>query len=319
MAVITSAARAQVPPTRVIRDPSAERRWELVCRAANPRLAGQVEGYQGYEERVGRPVVRRELPTRAVVLIINFGPAYRVYDGREPTVATEHRDGFVIGLHDAHAFSASTGAASCVQVNFTPMGARRILGVPMAELTGRVVRLADTLAPTDRHLRERLHAAPDWATRFAILDAVFARKLASAPVEPPEVTWAWEQLRRSGGGVDVATLAAELGWSRRHLAARFREHVGLPPKAVARLLRFRRAVALLEREGEVGGVSGAELALRCGYYDQAHLIRDFRQFAGVTPGEFLRHRAAPIDVGPGIDRLDEEDTRTRVPFVQDGA
>ena len=111
-----------------------------------------------------------------------------------------------------------------------------------------------------------------------------------APPVAPELEWAWRRLMETGGGVPVGALAQELGRSRRHLAASFREQIGMPPKALARLLRFERAVERLR-----GGADLAELALDCGYYDQAHFNRDFRQFAGAhadrVPGHIRpRHR-----------------------------
>jgi len=78
-----------------------------------------------------------------------------------------------------------------------------------------------------------------------------------------------------------------VGWSRRHLLGRFREHTGLPPKVFARILRFQRAAALMTRPG---GPSLCEIALDCGYYDQAHLNRDFREFSGRTPTELMAAR-----------------------------
>jgi AraC-like DNA-binding protein len=83
----------------------------------------------------------------------------------------------------------------------------------------------------------------------------------------------------------VDTLAAELGCSRRYLVAGFREQVGVPPKTLARILRFHRAVGMMG-----SGPGWAEIALSCGYYDQAHLIRDFNQFAGSSPSDFARRR-----------------------------
>ena len=83
----------------------------------------------------------------------------------------------------------------------------------------------------------------------------------------------------------MGTLAERAGRSRRHLTARFREHVGLAPKTVARIIRFDRAVGLLQKGS---GLSFVELAQECGYFDQAHLIRDFHEFAGTTPREFAR-------------------------------
>jgi transcriptional regulator GlxA family with amidase domain len=107
--------------------------------------------------------------------------------------------------------------------------------------------------------------------------------LADAPEPPPELAWAWGRMVASGGRVPVRRLAETTGWSERRLLRGFREHVGLPPKTFARLLRFRRAVARLEREG---ARALADVALDCGYYDQAHFNRDFRAFAGATPTEF---------------------------------
>ena len=98
---------------------------------------------------------------------------------------------------------------------------------------------------------------------------------------PRELVWSWQRLLNSDGAVPVASLAEEVGWSRRHLAARFREHVGLPPKALARILRFERAAERLRR-----GADLADAALDSGYYDQAHFNRDFRAFAGLTPTEY---------------------------------
>jgi AraC-like DNA-binding protein len=102
-----------------------------------------------------------------------------------------------------------------------------------------------------------------------------------APAVPRELEWSWRRLLVSDGRVPVASLAEEVGWSRRHLAARFREHVGLQPKALARILRFERAAERLRR-----GADLADAALDSGYYDQAHFNRDFKAFAGVTPTQY---------------------------------
>jgi AraC-like DNA-binding protein len=101
----------------------------------------------------------------------------------------------------------------------------------------------------------------------------------------PKVAWARRRLHESGGQVPVAQLVREVGWSRRHFTARFREQVGLPPKTLARVLRFERAARMGERRGSR---SWADVAAACGYYDQAHLVRDFQDLAGCTPTEFER-------------------------------
>jgi AraC-like DNA-binding protein len=96
--------------------------------------------------------------------------------------------------------------------------------------------------------------------------------------------WAMRELYRSGGTIGIGDLAAEIGWSRKRLIALFRDQVGQTPKTVARILRFNRVVRLLTADTAMGW---AELAYDAGYYDQAHFNRDFRDFAGCTPSEYL--------------------------------
>lgn len=276
--------------TRVERDDSGEDRWELVSRAPDPRLRAFVSEYQGYVESSAIPVLRQEVPTTQVPLIVNFGSPWRIAASRDGyDTATE--DSFLAGLFDRSAWVEATGPAHCIQVDFTPIGAHLFLGIPMHELANRVVALDDVLPAKARGLTERLADAATWDARFALVDEVFAARLADARRPSPEVVWAYRALERSGGRVRVGALADRLGRSRRHLIARFREQVGLPPKTVARIFRFGRAVELLRR-----GSGLAALAYECGYFDQAHLTRDFRQLAGTTPGELARR----IDPSGGV-------------------
>jgi len=279
--------------TRVIRHEDEQGRWELVLRAPDPRLRGHVHILEGYHERMAQPVRRRHPAASFVPLILNFGPPYRVVDGEK---TAEYRASFVAGLGDTYAITESTGAAVCVQVNLTPLGARRFLGVPMDELANRVVPLGDVLGREVERLEERLFEAPDWESRLSLVESLLASRLAAGPPSRPDVAWAWRRLEETDGRIRIGALADELRCSRKHLVTQFRAHVGVPPKTVARILRFDRLVGLLEREPHAGW---ADLAHRCGYYDQAHLSRDVRQLAGVAPGELARER--------------------HVTFVQDGA
>lgn len=269
---------------RVARNDSEFGRWEKYERVPDQRLRAHVHGpYQGWFESTTRPEQRRELPSVIVPLIVNFGSPFRLTDsaGR----AAEF-DSFVAGLDDSYAFDEVTGDSLCIQVNFKPLGAHRFLGLPMDALAHRVVALEELLGAPARRLAEQLHDAPSWEARFELLDSLIAERFETGPEPSPGVAWTLRRLEETGGSVAIAALAAELGWSRRHLVAKFREQIGLPPKTVARILRFENVI---RRLGEADGVRLAEIAYDCGYYDQAHLNRDFRDFAGTTPGEFLGH------------------------------
>ena len=235
--------------------------FELVTRPPDPALRPYVRGYHAYSERMRR----RELPSSDVILVLNLGAGLRLLEPRRVLQTS-----FIAGLDEQSAVTEHDGEADGIQVNFTPLGAHRFLGVPMHMLGHRAVELDDLPSPGASHLAERLHDSPDWETRFGVLDSVIGARLASAPQPSPEVAWAWRRLVATAGRVRVGGLAEELGWSRKRLAARFREQIGLPAKACARILRFRRALRLLERND---GTSWAEIALACGYFDQAHLKR----------------------------------------------
>jgi AraC-like DNA-binding protein len=274
----------------IARHDSALGRWEMASRDAHPRLRGHVRGYIGYFEVTPRPLRRREVPGADITLIISLGPAIDVFDAA-------HRGGrftsFVTGLWDGPAITEHAGHQHGIEVNLTPLGAHRLLGLPMHHLANAVAELDDVLGAEVDRLAERLYAAPGWAARFDLLDAALAARLAQARPSSLEVAWAWGRLRATHGAVAVEALAGELGWSRRHLGAKFREQIGLPPKLLGRILRFDRVVALLRREDPE---RWAEIAYECGYYDQPHLNRDFREFAGATPSEFLASRL-PDDAG----------------------
>ncbi|MGW0733642.1 helix-turn-helix transcriptional regulator [Streptomyces sp. NPDC002851] len=124
---------------------------------------------------------------------------------------------------------------------------------------------------------------------------------------------AWDTLVRTHGTLPVRRLADEVGWSVRQLESRFREQIGLGPKAAARVLRLQRARRML-----AAGHSQAETAATCGFYDQSHLSGEFRALTGCTPGEFTAARRAALGAKglpgpPGPDRLAGEATSLVLP------
>jgi AraC-like DNA-binding protein len=264
---------------RVQRHDSPLGRWEMVHQAPHPALRGQVLRYCGYSEDMPGSWARREVAVPEVTVIFSFGPSIQV-DGTR-------LESFVAGLDDGYAETRHDGHQRGMEVKLTPLAVRRLLGLPAPDLAGRVVELDAVLGRMAGELTERMAEAPDWPARFAVLDAALRARLERSAGPAPDVVHAWRRLVASHGAVPIAGLAGELGWSRRHFGARFREHVGLAPKTTARVLRFRRAVELLERDD---GARLAEIAQDCGYYDQAHLNRDFRALAGSSPLDHLGRR-----------------------------
>ncbi len=254
-------------------------RLEMIRRAPTPALRGHVSSYYGFREETPAPVRRREGPGADVVVIISFGEEWLIDD--------ERLTSFAAGLHEVQVTTEHAGQAYGMQVNLAPPAAYMLFGLPLDELAHREVPLEDVLR--EPSLEERLSDELNWSARFELLDAVLTRRLADAQAPTAGVVWAWERLCETHGRVPVGKLAEELGWSRRRLVERFREQIGLPPKSVARLLRFEHARELAERSDRP---SWAEIAFECGYYDQSHLIHDFRAVTGRTPVTFFQDNAA---------------------------
>src|SRR5262245_9860208 len=243
-------------------------------REPHPSLRHDFEHYVGFEDRSGTPRSWLEVPFAGAALILSLGNRWRMNGAFE-------RGSFIAGVHDEWTVVEHDGYACCLEIHFTPLGARRFLGMPGSGLTSRIVELSDVLPEADE-LAEELYELPTWDARFDRLERAVLARAHAAPLLPPAVEFAWRRLRDTHGGAGVAELASELGCSRRHLSQRFGSEVGLPPKALARVLRFQRAVGLLRAGGEL-----ADVAYTCGYYDQPHFNRDFRALAGRTPSEFL--------------------------------
>ena len=246
-------------------------RWEVARRLPAPPLRPLLgQALEGWTLEGRHDVRFHELPFPGIPLILNFGSSWVVEGAR--------LDSFLAGLHTRPSRVTGERAFSCVELRLTPLGARQLLGLPLHELANGTYALEDLLPGAGR-LTPRVRATPDWGERFDLLEAFLAKRLAETPPTPRELDWAWRELVRSGGRVRVRALATYLGWSPRRLIERFRDHVGLPPKAAARVIRLDRAVSALRS----GTPRIAEVAAACGYADQAHLGRELRELGGITP------------------------------------
>jgi len=253
---------------------------EMATRSPAKHLRPYVRDFCGYMEQAAGVLRRREFPGPQVVVIFEFGPPIRIYEYGTERESSRYPGGFVAGLCDASTLTEHDGFQRGLQLNLTPIGARLFFGVPMSELAGRVVSVRDLLPKKHRDVAEQLEALPDWDARFDLIERLLDERIAQARVQTSVVSWAFRRIEECGGAVDIRALVRELGYSQRHVIGLFRDHVGLPPKLLARIVRFDRLMKHL-RAGT--SETWAQLALEFGYYDQSHLVRDVRQFTGMTP------------------------------------
>jgi AraC-like DNA-binding protein len=264
------------------------------------RLAPLVAHYSGYRYEGLPPGVHHGLPSPWLTVVISLGAPTRTTVMPDPRQAPESYAALAGGLHTRAALIEHDGSQHGVQLSLTPDGARSLLGLPAGELASSIVAL-DELFPTRAdELIGRLGEAPTWPARFAVLNDVLSGHAGRLPPPSAELRHAWRLLAARDGRVRVDALAHAVSWSRRHLAGRFTAEYGLSPKEAARVMRFTRSRRMLQRRDRP---SLAEVATACGFYDQAHLAREWRDFVGCPPSAWLTGDDLPFvqddDTGAG--------------------
>ncbi|GHJ42472.1 helix-turn-helix domain-containing protein [Streptomyces sp. TS71-3] len=276
--------------------------YEFVRGAAGP--ASAVVSAVGYRSTGLAPSLHRGLPSPYLTLIFSLdGP---VVGGSTPEEAlgpaAERQDIMLGGLHQSPAYVVQPERQAGIQLALHPLAARRLLGLPAAALSADLITSgAQVLGPAAAEVHERLCEQIGWDARFAILAGYLRRRLAgaeSAPAVRPEVAEAWRWLVRRRGAGTLDGLARHVALSPRRLTAVFRAETGVSPKQAARLMRFQHARSALARAVAAGAPQDlARVAADCGYYDHSHLVRDFRQYTGVSPTRWLAEECRNIQAG----------------------
>ena len=192
---------------------------------------------------------------------------------------------------------APAGRCRVLGIRLDPLGACALLDAPIRELRDITIDCDDALGRSARELGVRCSDAADTSSwdpvrnAIGVLRAAVAwtqQRIGGGPTLDPAIRFAARAIRDARGVVSVDEIGSMLGLTRARFAHRFREHTGVTPKRFARIVRFSNALAGL---GETENI--ASVAADMSYYDQAHMYRDFEEFAGMTPGAFLSARRYP--------------------------
>jgi AraC-like DNA-binding protein len=267
---------------------------EYASARPSPALRPYVAFYTGYRQSGLPPCTHRGLPSPYMTLILTIDDPLIVAAHPDHRQAPGRYDALIGGLHMAPATIEHGGQQSGVQVAVNPLGCRALFGLPAGELAHVDTDFAAVVgAAVVAELQERLRTAATWPARFAAVDAVLCRLALAGEAEVhPDVAHVFQRLLDEGGDVAVGTLTEEVGWSARHLTNRFRAEVGLKPKEAARVTRFD-----LARRRLVPGVRLADVAAAAGYFDQAHLAREFHAFAGCSPSRWMSDEIGFVQAG----------------------
>jgi AraC-like DNA-binding protein len=257
--------------------------------APSPRLARLVERFWVLEgHATGAPDAI--FPDGRIELVFHYGgPFWRHSEGDR---AVRQPGSLLVGQMIEPVILAPEGHAGVAAIRLRPAAARTLLGFALAEVTGRFVDL-ESIFPSVAGLREQLAEAEDDAARVAALERWLTQRTCPPPRTDTEA--AVSAILRSGGRASIDALAARSGLGVRQLERTFKDDIGLSPKTFARIARLQAALGRI-RDGRPLG----EVAAACGFYDQAHMTRDFRQLATMSPGAWQAHAGdlAPLFVPP---------------------
>ena len=196
---------------------------------------------------------------------------------------------FVHGVRAGYSVIEGGCAPAYVELALSPLGAYQLFDMPTMHLTGELVDFGDVAGAAGRRLGDIIRDAATWDARFDAIDQFFLGRIDTARAVATEVAFAWQMLVASGGTAPIGSICREVGWSHKHLISRFRQQVGLAPKLAGRVIRFERVAHQVTRRP---APDWGRIAADCGYADQAHMIRDFAEFAGTTPTAASQSRLA---------------------------
>jgi AraC-like DNA-binding protein len=253
-------------------------------------LGDFVEAFYLQEGNVLSHTRERRLPDGSMDLVINLGnDTLRVDERQQSGQFQSFQGGVLSGTHSQFLVIDVSNLVLTLSVHFKPGGAFPFLPLPAAELSNAVVSLETLWGASARDLREQLLAADNPAARFAILSQFLLARLAR-PREPhPAVSFALAAFQVGRARPSISEVSERLGLDPKRFIRLFHEEVGLTPKRFCRVIRFQEVLRLIE-QGQP--IEWADLALDCGYFDQAHFIHDFQGFCGLTPQAYLAQRSA---------------------------
>ena len=242
----------------------------------------------GYRALDVPEAVHRGMPSSTLTFIVSLDDGVEAADTAAALPTTRPTPIILGGLHVQASHVRQRRGQAGVQLALHPLASRALFGVPAAELSVTDFDAAPMLGRRAVDLHEQLAAASSWPDAFALVSSyLVAQQRRRGSTVRPEVTHAWQLLRRSRGRAPVAGVAEQVGLSQRHLTTLFRREVGRTPKTVATLMRFEYATSRIAEDARLGRVDLAGIAAESGYCDQAHLTREFVRFAGTSPRAWL--------------------------------
>lgn len=252
-------------------------------RYPSPAMAPYIKQYwtmNGLIKR-GREHIQRVVPNGFAELIFYFNDIPANIDRPDSPAARS----VISGQQSAYYDLRVSGTINLLSIMFTPHGAKQLFNIPISEIYNRNRPLRDLLGPLADQLEELLFDAPDLNSQVAIIEKYFLKQLIHRKeYEFRRIADSVATISRTRGAIEVEELAGRACLSRKQYERCFRELVGAGPKQFLRIIRFQNAINIKQTESSLSLTS---LAHRAGYFDQSHLIKEFRAISGYSPGAYF--------------------------------
>jgi len=256
----------------------------------DPPLSKFVDNFWLYEGHEAEHKTERILPTGTLELAINLRQNELLFhDAERPENCSRLTGAVVSGAHGRSFAPGATEETSIIGVHFKPGGAFPFLGLPASELTDTHVDLDAIWGRSASRLRERLCETKTSAERFQLIQEALMSRLRYGMEQHYAVSAALEMFWKNQAGPKVREAAKYLGLSQRRFIQVFNTEVGITPKLFSRIQRFQQTRRFIQHNHSI---NWADLAVDFGYFDQSHFIREFLEFSGLSPTDYLsRHRS----------------------------
>jgi len=226
------------------------------------------------------------LPDGSIEIVFNLADPFRRHHS-DNTIETQPKT-ILVGQMRGLSMIQLTGRVSLFGIRFKPCGAFPFLQMPLSEVTERIPDLGSVLNGRAANLEERINLAGSFRERITIAESILLNLINDCAISDRQsgeyrAFQAAERIAQTDGCVPIDELVDTVGLSSRHLGRQFLNIVGIGPKLLARIYRFQKVFKALQDQSP----RWSSIAYECGYYDQAHLIRDFNEFAGQNPTGYL--------------------------------
>lgn len=262
----------------------------------NDPLRQFVESMIYYEGYAPGHSIERLLPEGVIELIIDLTETPKhIYDNEQLTAKQSCRRAWISGMRREFISIEVNRAAKFFVIRFRRGCAYPFLRIPIGEFDHQVVEADAVFRREIDSLREQLAESPTPESRFALAERFLLQRAAGKLAIHPVIDYALRHIDGAPAEATVASVLSKTGYSHKHFIALFHRHVGLTPKSYARIVRFQHAVRQIERSN---AIHWAALAADCGYYDQAHFIKEFREFSGLSPTVYVDARGEYLNYLP---------------------